>query len=591
MPKAKKSHDVGKLKIGDSWNAITIIALSQNNPLKAIAEFVENSIDAKAANIQIVRGKNKGETYLRIIDDGNGIPPDEEGNPNFKYVATHICDSIKRKLKEDGASGLQGEFGIGLLSFWTIGKRLTMTSTGENGKSAQMHMEKDNQGFSITPKRALVPSKGTELYIAPLLAGIRSLSGEKIQNYLASELRDRIKRSGAAVTIIDKLSRKELPVVPREFSGQLLHALKAEPSAKGELYHELYLTKAETGKAVGLYRNGTRVLDAITRLDEFAREPWTSGMLEGLLDAPYLNLTPGTRDGIIRDESFAAFIESAESLESELMQYVGKQRAMEEEESAKTIQKTVEKAFRDAFTALPREEYDWLAAYGGEKANDGRAAAGETEVGSTANSAAEKNEQKKFFEHPGPLYKAAVSPRRAIIRVGETKSLSVRAYDRKGIAVDSDLSFLWKITDGGGTIDNTIASNIVYSAANEPGITTIQASVAQAGVSVTAEALVTVTDSIIEKAGDASKKGLPGYTYQRAPGELWRSRFDADENLIYINSAHGDFIFASKAASRKIRYILRLFCKEMVLHNFMGQEAAKLLERMIELTLYTEENL
>ena len=28
----------GKLKIGDDWNAITIIALSQSNPLKAIAE-------------------------------------------------------------------------------------------------------------------------------------------------------------------------------------------------------------------------------------------------------------------------------------------------------------------------------------------------------------------------------------------------------------------------------------------------------------------------------------------------------------------------------------------------------------------------
>ena len=38
----------GKLKIGDDWNAITIIALSQSSPLKAIAELVENSIDAKA---------------------------------------------------------------------------------------------------------------------------------------------------------------------------------------------------------------------------------------------------------------------------------------------------------------------------------------------------------------------------------------------------------------------------------------------------------------------------------------------------------------------------------------------------------------
>src|SRR6516162_3915883 len=47
----------GKLKIGDDWNAITIIALSQTSPLKAIAELVENSIDAKARTVTITRGR------------------------------------------------------------------------------------------------------------------------------------------------------------------------------------------------------------------------------------------------------------------------------------------------------------------------------------------------------------------------------------------------------------------------------------------------------------------------------------------------------------------------------------------------------
>ena len=98
--KIKKNKNQGKLKIGDNWNAITIIALSQNNPLKAIAEFVENSIDAKAKNIIIIRGKNKRQPYLKIQDDGEGIHKDENGIPNFKYVATHICDSIKKQLKQ-----------------------------------------------------------------------------------------------------------------------------------------------------------------------------------------------------------------------------------------------------------------------------------------------------------------------------------------------------------------------------------------------------------------------------------------------------------------------------------------------------------
>ena len=133
--KSSKNSASGKLRIGDDWNAINIIALSQTNPLKAVAEFIENSLDANARNITIIRGREHGESYLRIIDDGDGIPRDEEGKPNFKYVATHICDSIKRQLKVNGARGIQGEFGIGLLSFWIVGEGVSLTSAGADGKT------------------------------------------------------------------------------------------------------------------------------------------------------------------------------------------------------------------------------------------------------------------------------------------------------------------------------------------------------------------------------------------------------------------------------------------------------------------------
>lgn len=86
----KKKAPVGKLRIADHWNAISIIASSQANPMKAVAEFVENSIDARARQIVITRGKKKGEFYLKISDDGEGILKDSNGLPNFHHVATHI---------------------------------------------------------------------------------------------------------------------------------------------------------------------------------------------------------------------------------------------------------------------------------------------------------------------------------------------------------------------------------------------------------------------------------------------------------------------------------------------------------------------
>jgi hypothetical protein len=86
-------------------------------------------------------------------------------------------------------------------------------------------------------------------------------------------------------------------------------------------------------------------------------------------------------------------------------------------------------------------------------------------------------------------------------------------------------------------------------------------------------------------------RGLPGYTFERAAGELWRSRFDAPRNLIIVNSGHRDFVFATRNRALQLRYLVRLYVKELVLRNFAGAPSEQLLERMVELSLYAEEKL
>ena len=236
----------GKLRIGDDWNAINIIALSQSNPLKAVAEFVENSIDAHAKTITIIRGRSRSQSYLKIVDDGDGVPLDGDGKPNFKYVATHICDSIKRQMKAQGQRGIQGEFGIGLLSFWTVGESLTLVSAGSDGKAYEMRMAKGAPNYSVAQIRRLLPGAGTELVIQPLLPGIRHFSGEKLQWYLASELRDRIRQSGAEIRIVDRQARAEFRVEPRAFSGQLLHHLPTPVTSSRRRLRRIVRRRAES---------------------------------------------------------------------------------------------------------------------------------------------------------------------------------------------------------------------------------------------------------------------------------------------------------------------------------------------------------
>ena len=98
---------------------------------------MENSIDARAEQVVIVRGKKKGKFYLKVSDDGEGIPRNRDG----------------------------------LLSFWTVGQKLSATCSGADGKTYEMTMARDSPDFSVRKKRVPLPFKGTDLTIYPLLPG------------------------------------------------------------------------------------------------------------------------------------------------------------------------------------------------------------------------------------------------------------------------------------------------------------------------------------------------------------------------------------------------------------------------------------
>jgi hypothetical protein len=341
-----KESESGKLRIGDDWNAIRIIALSQGNPLKAIAELVENSLDAHAKTIAIIRGREHGEHYLTVKDDGDGFPPDPNGLPDFKYVATHICDSVKRRLKADGSGGgLQGEFGIGLLSFWTVGDMLTMTSTGADQRVYQMVMSKGDPRYTVNSR--------------------------------------------------------------------------------------------------------------------------------------------------------------------------------------------------------------------------------------------------------GPLHSVVISPAASTLTVNRSRCFRALPRDRSRRRVEQDLTFAWEIVEGSGTLSSTSDQEVSFEAPSSPVLVRLSVAVSQRDMRCSAEALITVTDSLDVAICPAvvNARGLPGYTFERAGGELWRSRFDAERNLIVVNNGHRDFVFAMRSRALQLRYLVRLYVKELVLKNFAGLPAEQLAERMIELSLYVEEKL
>lgn len=597
--KPKENSGTGKLRIGDDWSAIKIIALSQSNPLKALAELVENSIDAGAKNITNTRGKENREPYITVLDDGAGIPKNEDGIPDFHYVATHICDSVKRRLKDE--TNVQGEFGIGLLSFWTLGAELTLTCSGDDEQTYRMSMRSGDADYRLGKNRALFPSTGTELKVKPLLPGLRQLSGEKIQWYLASELRDRIRTNNVQVTVRDRTARKEFNVRPREFSGQLIRDLPPVKTRDGETYVELYLCDPKPEHKVGLYRNGTRVLADIVELEGLKTNVWSSGYLEGIVDVPSLNLTPGTRLGVIRDEKFARAWYALRPVEDYLESIITELRKAEEERASKHLLKSIQKAFREALLALPPEEYDWFDIQSAGDRKPGNVSAEQVPIlaGDSVETSSQTDEsrdtpgQKEFFQYAGPLFSARISPASSVVKVGKTRTLRGLSRDKSGRTVEHGLRFNWQVMEGAMSLENADSEIVTAVAGREPGLAKIMLTISQEDMQSEAFAHITMTDSLDDAigTGNTNRAGLPGYTYLHAAGELWRSRYDEEQNFIVINNGHRDFVYSSKSRSLKMRYIARLFAKELVLKNFPGLPSAQMLERMIELSLYTEENL
>ena len=523
-----RARNGGKLRIGDHWNAITIIALSQNSPLKAIAEFVENSIDANAKNVTIVRGREQGEHYLRVVDDGEGIRLNAEGVPDFAYVATHICDSIKRTLKRQGAGNIQGEFGIGLLSFWTVGERLVLASRGADGHAYEMEMLKGDQRYQLTRRRILFAQPGTELLVRPLLPGIRQLSAERIQGFLASELRERIRASGVRIRIKDRRARNELEVVPREFTGRPLQGIEPIQASEGTVEAEIYLNEPSADNCVALFRHGTRVVPDISRLPGLDREPWTSGLLQGLVEAPFVQLTPGTRDGVVLDASFESLRNALRQIEPAIVEQIERERAAAEEEASRSILRSVRKALTEGFQSLPRDDYAMLevpeprrtrvaGADGHESGNDGHgelplsaddpqqaAEPGPNEPTNDAEPSAAT--PRKFYEHAGPLHKLTVSPASSVVKVGESCTIRCIPKDRSGRVIEAGVEVRWRLIEGGGSLADNDREIVRFMASDQPGLTVLQATAKQAEIECSAEATVTVAESIGERLGTSGPR-------------------------------------------------------------------------------------
>jgi hypothetical protein len=618
----------GTLQIGDQWNAINIIAHSQTHPLKAICELTENAIDAGATHVHILRRRQKGDVYLEVVDNGRGVAPDEDGDPDFLRIATHLCDSMKRHLDAQHRQGVHGEFGIGLLSFWSLGNELRMIAGGPTGVLHELELKRGGRTYTIRPVRGQLPTGGTRVIVGPLLEATKKLvTGEKVARYLSAELRDRIRNTGVKIEVVDRVSRSEQVVTPREFDGERLEIPRRCKTPLGDVHVELYMRceSSQADAAIALCKDGTRVLRDVCELLPFQHAPWNDGRLEGLLDFDPLVLAPGTRSGIVADDAFDAFVAAATALEPEMLAALEQREQAETDRASRQILKQVHKAFVSALSDLPSADYIFFdipaqaPALGNRPGGRGESLPGEPDdsihvAGETPSAA-----PPLLPLDPGPLHSVRISPRHPRRPPGGTCQLTAVARDALGMAITDGVQYAWRVVEGEGRLEGADEATCRV-AADAIGVMTVEvvareadaphgagAAVARdawgavAGDAGAAEQMQSeeISDRVTVKflddeAADGSGpggRGLPSYRLEPEHGQPWRSRYDAKANEIIINSAHRDFLASKSSVGKHRRYIGKLYAKEVVLSNFPHESPAQALERLIEVTLRTEDAL
>jgi len=607
-----------RLRPQDPFDLIRLLARSQSDPRKAVAELVQNSLDADARTVELTWFTEARRRVLRVWDDGSGIFPELDRPDALRRIARTIGHSHKRSLTpaQRREQMVLGKYGIGLIGFWSVAEEMEIKSRVDGGEVWCLRLREDRSEGEVSRARARRLAEEdtfTQITLSRVHEGAaRQVRPSRLQAYLASELRGQLLERDVALSIRDRVARgratKHYRVQAQPFLGAPLEAVRrlavpGHEDARVELY--LVAPEEERSGVVALACGGTTVLDDLAFASGFdlPRPPWSSGRLEGVIDYPELAVAAGSRRGFVADAASTAFFAALEELEDELEALLRADTERRAEHRRQHLAKDIRRAFRSVVQRLPEYELFDVSA-GGRGGGPPDGAGGEvgaaletalpapTPAGAAAPTPRADAGDEALLYPPGPLHAVKLVPAGVRLAPGGTRTLAARALDADGRRAAGEVRLAWELV-GDGALEPVAGSNeptgptvstarATYRAPAHETRALVRVTAVQGATSVAAEARVTVAEQV----GRDAVGGIPEPRAVQAPAEGWRSRIRGEH--WEFNEGHRDYQAVAATEGRRLRYLIHLFAKEVVLRNFGQPADAELLERMVEVLTHLD---
>ena len=602
MPVRTKRDPSGvRLQPADAFDLIRWLARSQSDPRKAVAELVQNAIDANARAIVVERRRRGRRAALVVRDDGEGIRPTEDREVALRYIATHIGRSHKRNLspRERHEQIVAGQYGIGLLGFWSIGHRMEIRSRVAGSPTWLLRLVEDEPRAEIVraPSTLDAGPTLTEICVSELhAAALRPLAVRRLADYLGAELRGPLLASGAAIEVRELDARgvlvDRIAVVPRRFEGVRLEvpaqlAVPGFPPIALELYH----ASAGAG-AVELTCAGTVVADRLGDLAGLGLDhaPWTDPALTGTIEFAGFAVPPGSRRGVIPDAAAAAFVAAVAAVEPHVRGALDRQLEQRYAASERQLLSDLRRALRGLRDRLPHLELPGSIGRGGangERELDplaggppGTAGAGEGPPSGEPEPPAIEPQ----LLPPGPAAHVRLSPDPIRLWPGGARRVRAIVTDVHGQRIAATTT--WTASSPQLAIDGEGAARTLSLAELADAASYVVTVVAEAngGTASTIAEVVAVEGPPIGGPG----AGIPEPVLVEEAASAWRSRLSASG--WQVNVGHADYRALATEPRARLRYMVALFAKDVTVATTHAANEG-VLDQMIDVLAHAERNL